>query len=272
MNIDSLLDLNAGIVACNDEGQRMAGRICDLDGEDEFSFMAEAAVDLDEGALIKISDGLDAVMAKVLKCIPGGYRLCLESFNLKSDERRQDVRINDKLFLNIRRLGSASQRASLLEDCRLRNQATRNIQESFLKGCYGYPASSGEAPAQEGAIWEISRKLDLLINMNLSDDFRNLMQASPRAVNISAAGLRLVTDQEFAAGDILELALILPQVPPLFIRTAAEVLRVKTVSVAGCPAWAIALHFLELGEESREDIIRYLFKRQRELLRRRRGA
>ncbi|OPZ61101.1 MAG: PilZ domain protein [Deltaproteobacteria bacterium ADurb.Bin510] len=272
MNIDSLLDLNAGIVAFTDEGQRLAGRVCDLDGEDEFSFVPEAAVELDEGALLKLSDGLDAVMAKVLKRMPGAYRLCLECFNLKNDERRQDVRINDKLFLSIRRLGAASQRAGLLEDCRLRNQATRRIQESFLKGCYGYPASSGEAPVQEGALWEISRKLDLLINMNLSDDFRNLMQASPRAVNISAAGLRLVTEQEFAPGDILELALLLPQVPPLFIRTAAEVLRVKAVGGAGCPAWAIAVHFLEMSEENREDIIRYLFKRQREELRRRRSA
>ena len=98
------------------------------------------------------------------------------------------------------------------------------------------------------------------------------MQSKPRPVNISATGVRMVSEQSLMVGDIIEIGLILPQVPLLFISTAGEVVRSKLVRTGGRDAFAIAVHFLELSENDREDLIRYLFKRQREQLRQRRSV
>lgn len=274
MNIDSLLDLEKVLAAFTDEGKKIQGRVTDLDGDDLFSFLPQEAVEIVTGELLKISDGSDAVMAKIVGRVTGGYRLRVDYYAMQGHERRQDVRINDKLYLSLKLLGPAVQRDNLLEDCRLRTQATRNIQESFIKSCYGYPGEVNDKPASEDsqALWEINRKLDLLININLSDDFRNLMQSKPRPVNISATGVRMVSEQSLMVGDIIEIGLILPQVPLLFISTAGEVVRSKLVRTGGRDAFAIAVHFLELSENDREDLIRYLFKRQREQLRQRRSV
>ena len=268
MKIDSLLDLNAKLAAFTDEGQRIEGRISDPGTEVGFSFVPDQPVELASGLLLKLSDGNDAVMVRVVRPESGAYRLCIECYALDGHERRQDVRINDKLYLSLKFLGPAAERETLLLDSRLRTQATRHLQEAFLKGCYGYPVGAAESSSgHDRALWEINRKLDLLINMNLSDDFRQLMQSSPRSVNISAAGLRMVSEQSFDEGDIIEIGLILPQVPPLYVRTAGTVLRAKPVTLGGRQRYAVAVQFLDLSEENREDIIRYLFKRQREELR-----
>ena len=274
MNIDSLLDLEKALAAFTDEGKKIQGEVADLEDDDLFSFLPQEKVELVTGELLKISDGSDSVMAKVLGRVSGGYRLQVDYYALQGHERRQDVRINDKLYLSLKLLGSAAERDSLLEGCRLRTQATRSIQESFIKSCYGYPGEMSDKPTSEDsqALWEINRKLDLLININLSDDFRNLMQSSPRPVNVSATGLRMVSEQSLMVGDIIEIGLILPQVPLLFINTAGEVVRSKLVRTGGRDAFAVAVHFLELSDNDREDLIRYLFKRQREQLRQRRSA
>jgi len=273
VNIDSLLDLDKSLVAFTDEGKKIPGRVSDLEGDELFSFWPQEALELVTGELLKISDGSDAVMAKIVGRLSGGYRLRVDYYAMQGHERRQDVRINDKLYLSLKLLGPAAERDSLLEGCRLRAQATRNIQESFIKGCYGYPGEVSDKPKADDsrALWEINRKLDLLININLSDDFRNLMQSSPRPVNVSATGLRMVSEQSLMVGDIIEIGLILPQVPLLFISTPGEVVRSKLVRTGGRDAFAIALHFLDLSDNDREDLIRYLFKRQREQLRQRRS-
>ena len=82
MNIDSLLDLEKALAAFTDEGKKIQGEVADLEDDDLFSFLPQEKVELVTGELLKISDGSDSVMAKVLGRVSGGYRLQVDYYAL----------------------------------------------------------------------------------------------------------------------------------------------------------------------------------------------
>jgi len=58
-------------------------------------------------------------------------------------------------------------------------------------------------------------------------------------------------------------------VPLLFVRLAGEVIRQKTLTSTKSKRFAVAVKFHQVDSDTKEDIIRYLFRRQREVLRKR---
>ena len=273
MNIDKLLDVTAGTVVSTAEGTKVNGTVGEITEEDIFVFTPERPIKIDPGKLLKISDGKDSILARVLSQNEQGFRLHVESQAKPTDERRQDVRINDKIYLDVRLLGHAQGYEQALAQALERMRANKLIIDSFLKGKYGFPGAdemlyTRETPVNQ-AIWELNRKLDLLIHMSLADDFKQLMMTIPQDVNISATGVRFISETAFDVMDYLELGMILPMIPLLFIRLAAQVIRVKTLTFDERERYSIVARFIEMDQESRDDIIHYLFRRQRELLRRR---
>lgn len=273
MNIDKLLDLCAATTAYTSEGNKVDGSVAEIIGDDIFIFKPVRPIKIDPGRLLKLSDGRDAILARVLDQTAEGLKLLVENQVKPSDERRQDVRINDKVYLKVRLIGHAQGYEQALEQTLEKIRSDKLIIDSFLKGQYGYPGAdevpyTRETPANQ-AIWELNRKLDLLIHMTLAEDFKQLMQTIPLDVNISASGIRFIVDTPYDVMDILEVGMILPMVPLLFIRLAAEVLRIKTLPHKDRERYSIVARFIEIDQESKDDIIRYLFRRQREMLRRR---
>ncbi len=273
MNIDNLLDIKASITAYTSGGDKVSGRITDVAGDDVFVFQPQQLLDTEAGRLLKISDGNDAILAKVIENGSAGLKMAIECYATPGKERREDVRINDKIYYNMKYIGPGAKRDEILDAALQTIRADKLIIDSFLKGRYG---SSGgddmpytrEAPFNQ-TLWEINRKLDLLIHMYISDDFKDLMGSTPQAVNISASGLRFICDDELNEGDLLDVGFILPMVPLLFMRVVAEVIRVKPVTSYGSDRYAIATRFVDLDNDAKDDIVRYLFRRQREILRRR---
>ena len=107
MNIDKLLDLRAGLTAFTAEGNQIDGVVEEIIGEDIFLFKPGHTIGIEAGRLLKISDGRDAVLARVLELTGQGVKLLVESQAKPSDERRQDVRINDKVYLKVGLIGHA---------------------------------------------------------------------------------------------------------------------------------------------------------------------
>jgi hypothetical protein len=273
MNIDKLLDVTAGTVVYTAEGTKVNGTVGEITEEDIFVFTPERPIKIDPGKLLKISDGKDSILARVLSQNEQGFRLHVESQAKPTDERRQDVRINDKIYLDVRLLGHAQGYEQALAQALERMRANKLIIDSFLKGKYGFPGAdemlyTRETPVNQ-AIWELNRKLDLLIHMSLADEFKQLMMTIPQDVNISATGVRFISETAFDVMDYLELGMILPMIPLLFIRLAAQVIRVKTLTFDERERYSIVARYIEMDQETRDDIIHYLFRRQRELLRRR---
>jgi len=84
-------------------------------------------------------------------------------------------------------------------------------------------------------------------------------------VNISGAGIRFIADQAFSIGDIIALRIFLPLATQTQIDVLGEVRKVTESEKKG--RYCIAAKFIELSEDDREMIIRYVFKRQREIIR-----
>ncbi|HWR68894.1 MAG TPA: PilZ domain-containing protein [Desulfomonilia bacterium] len=274
MNIDSLLDLTSGVVAYGPDGQRVKGSVSEVSEEDIFVLVPDAVLNVTIGSIVKVTDGQDSVLAKVIEKTDTALKMIMECYLSPGHERRADVRIYDRVYFSAQWLCHSGEKAHVIPQALERIQANKLIIDSFLKGKYGYPGSDDAAilkdvPMSQG-LWEVNRKLDLLIHMFLADDFKDLMNTAPRDVNISASGIRFISDRPYEMGDLVEIRLILPMVPLLFIRLVGEAIRQKNVtSTPQAIRYAVAVRFLRVDAEIREDIIRYLFRRQREVLRRR---
>lgn len=273
MNIDSLLNLDEDVHVLVPEGVKVPGEVVQILGDGDFLFAPQARLDVAEGAMVRVSDGQESVLARVVETTPSGVRMCVECYASPGKERRQDVRIYDRIYFGTKFLCHGNRKVETLPGALQRIRANRLVIDSFLKGKYGYPGAD-EAPytretPQTQAIWELNRKLDLLIHMYLAEDFGELMKSAPRDVNISASGIRFISSEPFENGDLMEISLIFPMVPLLFVRLVGEVIRVRAVTSQEAKRYAVAVRFLQVDPESKDDIIRYLFRRQRELLRKR---
>lgn len=271
MNIDNLLDVQEGLYALSAGGDKIPGKVSGIFGDNIFVFSPESSLDIAEGGMVKISDGEDSILAKVMEQTGDGVKMCIDCYASPSNERREDVRIYDKVYFSAKFLCDKETKPRILPSALERMRGNKLIIDSFLKGKYGYPGAdevpyTKESPYNQ-ALWEINRKLDLLIHMYLAEDFKDLMSTSPRDINISASGVRFIIDESFEVGDLLEVSMILPMVPLMFIRFVGDVIRMKSVTSYETDRYAVAIRFLQIDQETKDDIIRFLFRRQRELLR-----
>jgi c-di-GMP-binding flagellar brake protein YcgR len=79
--------------------------------------------------------------------------------------------------------------------------------------------------------------------------------------------VRFAIDEKVEIGDVIEIKMLLPSYPPIGILTYGNVVRVND---AGNGQYEIALHFLDMEDEVRNEIIKYAVKRQRDIIRKQR--
>ena len=223
--------------------------------------------------MIKVSDGKDSVLAKVIESTNAGIRLSIETQAKPTDERREDVRINDKIFYKVTLLGHTNESEDVISLAMARIYSEKLIIKSFIKGGYGITGSEDVSYTHDALanreVWELGRKLDLVIYMLLTDDFKDIIRTHPKDVNISAGGIRFISQTPLDIMDIIELHMVLPMASLLYVRVIAEVIRVKTLAVEGREQHSVVARFMHLDPETKEDVVHYIFKRQREILRRR---
>lgn len=91
-----------------------------------------------------------------------------------------------------------------------------------------------------------------------------------RMLDLSACGARLRLEKPLREGDRLEIAFTVPGCPRL-ITTRAEVRRCWPVEHADPPRWDAGCRFEGLGQRETDQLVRFIFTRQRELARQLRG-
>lgn len=111
----------------------------------------------------------------------------------------------------------------------------------------------------------LNTKLDAIINMLVFQ--REGFSSLPfRHVNISGGGMSFASKDKYNPGDILEIKMMLPVMPPVALYVYGEVVNVET-QVGG---YATAVKFIVMDEEIRDEIVKFVFKRQRDILREKR--
>ena len=91
-------------------------------------------------------------------------------------------------------------------------------------------------------------------------DSEEIEQSS--SVDISAGGIKVYTDQKVELGDIIDTTFSLDGVK-MYIETKV-VKRVRKDNSRN--RWEISLEFLNLSEKEREHIIRFVFEKEREMI------
>ena len=143
--------------------------------------------------------------------------------------------------------------------------------EIILKKIFGKPF---EAPQVENVslkllyefIYQANQKIDRILDMLESKDTEKYESVNNESVNISSSGMKFIANQSFSIGDIVALRIFLPLVSKTWINILGKVVSVTESGAEN--RYEVTVKFEELPESDRDIIIGYVFKRQRELLRR----
>ncbi len=118
------------------------------------------------------------------------------------------------------------------------------------------------------SVWlkTINAKLDAVMRMIAI--FQGGFQSLPvKMVTLSASGMDFLSETDISVGAVLEIKVILFSLPPVAVQIYAEVLS----SERRHEQFRIALKFQEMDEPIRNEIVRFVFEKEREILRAKRG-
>ncbi len=111
----------------------------------------------------------------------------------------------------------------------------------------------------------LNSKLDTIIRM-LAFQTRDYMSLKIEQINISAGGLSTFVDEAVPLGAVVEIRLVLPNSPYMVFYIYGNVVKCEQAS----DRFAVSIGFTEIDEDIREQIAKFVFERQREILRKKR--
>ncbi len=112
----------------------------------------------------------------------------------------------------------------------------------------------------------INSKLQMILE-RLQLESEGLTSVKNMPVNLSASGIRFSMDEKVEIGDFLEVKMLLPKYPPTGILAYGNVVK---VSDRNDGTHEVSLHFQNMDDEVRDEIIQYALKRQREIIKKER--
>jgi len=140
---------------------------------------------------------------------------------------------------------------------------SRLAGESILAEYKSLPNPDDQLMAQW--LQSINAKLDEIIRMmTLHQDGFNRLNMTK--VNISGGGIRFNSHESFAPGDILEMKVMLGMQKPIALFLYGEVVEVAKPH----PEYDTSTQFINMDDFIRDEIIRFVFETEREILRERR--
>lgn len=188
--------------------------------------------------------------------------------DIKNEDRREWLRIDDRLLLEYRRIDETADAMNAY----LPPATEDTIATAVSKPTLDLLIRGGETFAGSPLLPWVS-KIDWMLETIL----KSLVKSHPGSVaiarltdvDISAGGVGFHTPRRFEADDVLMLKVILP--PFSMIETTARIIRVTPMQKT--PAeFHVATQFIELGGDEQELIIRHILHVQAERLRARKAA
>jgi c-di-GMP-binding flagellar brake protein YcgR len=109
----------------------------------------------------------------------------------------------------------------------------------------------------------IHQKLDMLLEY-LSLDKLGFNEVEYHEVDISAGGIRIITPERFEEGDNVEIRIVFPTAPPLYLICYGKVIRCTSCNLRS----EVAVEFVNMSEDVRSLIMKYVMQKQRQEIRR----
>jgi hypothetical protein len=142
------------------------------------------------------------------------------------------------------------------------------VSRAFPFSDIGFPGAMDNATGDVNPrMWQMLVNIHTMLGMvleRLDLETEGFLHAEKTQVNMSATGMAFRTRERFEAGDTLEVKMLLPARPPLGVVVYGRVIRADDM---GNGEIEIALHFDEMSEELRNEIVQYSLMRQREIIR-----
>lgn len=111
----------------------------------------------------------------------------------------------------------------------------------------------------------INQKLDFLISI-ITMEHQGFSSLPMNKVDISGGGMSFLSDQPYEKGEILELKLVIENPAPLAMYLYGEVVNCEAID----RGYRVGVKFVNIDEEVRDQIVKFVFYRQRQILRQKR--
>lgn len=181
-----------------------------------------------------------------------------------SDERREWIRIDDRVLLEYRLLTDSTERP--IPGLPVSNEAIAALiakpTSDLLLRSGGQLAESPLLPW----IMKVDWLLEVIVKALAKMQPEGIAIAQVADVTLSGGGIGFLSPQKFAIDDMLKLKIVLPPFTP--IHTTARVIR-STLAKDGMQ-YDIASEFTDLSPDDQEHLIRHIIQAQAERLRARR--
>ncbi|MBN1381640.1 MAG: PilZ domain-containing protein, partial [Deltaproteobacteria bacterium] len=113
----------------------------------------------------------------------------------------------------------------------------------------------------------LNAKLDTIVQL-MSLQREGYFGLSYKALNISGSGLSFSVSDPLALGDILEIKIMLPLLhKPLALCIYGEVVKIEKKD----GNYQIAVRYIHMDDIVRDEIVHFVFEREREIIREKRG-
>ncbi|NOZ87054.1 MAG: PilZ domain-containing protein [Deltaproteobacteria bacterium] len=189
---------------------------------------------------------------------------------LKPTDRREFLRVSDYISLGYSMLSPQDYPIARLKVLkRKRMLIRRDIGSATREFIPNMPEEIDYLAKKMDAI---DAKLDYILSLlNTTKADASYAKGGKRLrwVNLSGSGLRFSGDLKVKKGTLVEVEIDLPLEPPVEVKVICRVLGVNEDKTGklGEDKYLISARFEVVHERERDDIIKYTFKRQRELLR-----
>ena len=181
----------------------------------------------------------------------------MRSISNDDHDRRKEVRFKAKATVPFNILENAD-----------RYIRTYNSMSSIFKQPE-YRQELNEHDPLEAFLLQLDAKLNYMIDLLSANIQRKDYAHKGLLFDISASGIQFLHSGELEPGTLLEIGLALPAQPNSLMDIAGEVLRCKAYDNgdAGEYKYEIGLILTDILPDDQENIIRYIFQKQREKIR-----
>lgn len=188
-------------------------------------------------------------------------------------ERREYFRIDDRVLLNLRPITEAEAAAvheRIVERVADRFTVAANFAVNSRATARLLHGLSSSSPDAARYMKLLDQKLNQLARLFVLDEIERgdypLLN-----VNLSAGGLVLPSRREFAAGELLEMRMVLYPDMVGILTVARVVYCERQAQQPGDFPWQVAVEYEHIRESDRDLLVSHIMARETELLRRQRG-
>ena len=130
--------------------------------------------------------------------------------------------------------------------------------------------SDSSIPLSSGLVdflLRMDEKLDRIMGILSKDEADKGLIHQGTGVNISGSGMNLIVDRLVEPGQIIHTTFVLSRFPPVVMDVFGEVIRITLAETESNTTYQLAVRFLDLDPNDRENIIACVFQKQREEIR-----